>query len=104
MSKTSDWNARDYAAHSAAQQEWARELIDTLRLRGDEAVLDIGCGDGRATALIAERLPDGSVLGVDNSARAHALMDALVVAFAPAQVEYHALQRGGMRRVAEPAR
>ena len=73
MSKTSDWNARDYAAHSAAQQEWARELIDTLRLRGDEAVLDIGCGDGRATALIAERLPDGSVLGVDNSASMIAL-------------------------------
>ena len=43
-------------------------------------------------------------LGVDNSARAHALMDALVAAFAPAQVEHHALERGGMRRVAEPAR
>jgi len=63
-----DWDARDYAAHSAAQQEWARELIAKLRLRGDEAVLDIGCGDGRATALIAERLPKGSVLGVDKSA------------------------------------
>jgi trans-aconitate 2-methyltransferase len=65
---TGDWNARDYAAHSAAQLQWACELIDRLRLRGDEAVLDIGCGDGRATALIAERLPEGSVLGVDNSA------------------------------------
>ncbi len=63
-----DWDARDYAAHSNAQQEWARELIGKLRLRGDEDVLDIGCGDGRATALIAERLPEGSVLGVDNSA------------------------------------
>jgi trans-aconitate 2-methyltransferase len=70
---TSDWNARDYAAHSAAQQEWARELIGKLRLRGDEALLDIGCGDGRATALIAERLPEGSVLGVDNSASMIAL-------------------------------
>ena len=63
-----DWDAQDYAAHSAAQQEWARELIDKLRLRGDEDVLDIGCGDGRPTALIAERLPEGSVLGVDKSA------------------------------------
>jgi S-adenosylmethionine decarboxylase len=36
-------------------------------------------------------------LGVDNSARAHALLDALVAAFAPAQVERHALERGGMR-------
>ena len=68
-----DWDARDYAAHSAAQQEWARELIAKLRLRGDEALLDIGCGDGRATAQIAERLPKGSVLGVDKSASMIAL-------------------------------
>ncbi|MCX6373956.1 MAG: methyltransferase domain-containing protein [Actinobacteria bacterium] len=68
-----DWDARDYVAHSAAQQEWARELIAKLHLCGDEAVLDIGCGDGRATALIAERLPHGSVLGVDKSASMIAL-------------------------------
>jgi S-adenosylmethionine decarboxylase len=34
-------------------------------------------------------------LGGDNSARAHALFDALIEAFAPAQTERHALQRGG---------
>ena len=33
-----DWDARDYAAHSAAQQVWALELIAKLRLRGDEVV------------------------------------------------------------------
>ena len=66
-SDRADWDAHDYVAHSAAQQLWARELIEKLRLRGDEAVLDIGCGDGRATAMIAERLPDGSALGVDSS-------------------------------------
>ena len=68
-----DWDARDYVAHSSAQQEWARELIDKLGLCGDEDVLDIGCGDGRATALIAERLPRGSALGVDKSASMIAL-------------------------------
>jgi trans-aconitate 2-methyltransferase len=70
-----DWDARDYAAHSSTQQEWARELIGKLRLRGDEDVLDIGCGDGRATALIAERLPRGSVLGIDNSTSMIALAE-----------------------------
>ena len=68
-----DWDARDYVAHSSARQEWARELIAKLRLRGNEALLDLGCGDGRATALIAERLPKGSVLGVDKSASMIAL-------------------------------
>lgn len=61
------WNPSDYRRHSSAQQLWARELIDKLRLRGDEAVLDLGCGDGKVTAEIAARVPQGSVLGVDRS-------------------------------------
>jgi trans-aconitate 2-methyltransferase len=62
-----DWNADDYAKHSTAQQKWARELIAKLHLRGFENVLDIGCGDGKVTAEIAAAVPNGSVLGVDNS-------------------------------------
>jgi len=61
------WNAGDYHRHSTAQATWAAELLDKLALRGDEAVLDIGCGDGRTTADIASRVPDGRVVGVDNS-------------------------------------
>lgn len=65
--KQYSWNAEDYARHSSAQQEWARELISRLDLQGYEAVLDIGCGDGRITAEIAEYLPEGEILGVDSS-------------------------------------
>jgi trans-aconitate 2-methyltransferase len=61
------WNAVDYARSSAAQQQWARELIRKLELRGDETVLDIGCGDGKVTAEIAAAVPKGSVVGIDNS-------------------------------------
>lgn len=38
--------------------------------------------------------------GADNSARAHALLDALLTAFAPAHVERHALARGARTPVA----
>jgi trans-aconitate methyltransferase len=62
------WNAADYAAHSVVQQSWARELIAKLKLRGDERVLDVGCGDGKITAEIARVLPDGFVAGADASA------------------------------------
>lgn len=62
------WNALDYASNSSAQQIWARELICRLHLRGDERVLDIGCGDGKVTAEIAVAVPRGSAVGVDNSA------------------------------------
>jgi trans-aconitate methyltransferase len=61
------WNATDYAKHSTAQQQWARELIAKLDLQGCESILDIGCGDGKVTAEIAAAVPNGSVLGVDNS-------------------------------------
>jgi len=61
------WNAKDYAKHSSGQQDWARELIAKLNLEGYESVLDIGCGDGKTTAEIADQLSDGNVLGVDSS-------------------------------------
>jgi trans-aconitate 2-methyltransferase len=61
------WNAADYAAHSAVQQTWARELITQLHLRGDERVLDVGCGDGKVTAEIAHAVPRGLAVGVDAS-------------------------------------
>lgn len=62
-----EWNAKDYQKHSKAQQEWAKELITKLRLKGTEAILDLGCGDGKVTAEIASIVPEGSVLGVDSS-------------------------------------
>ena len=62
-----EWNAADYAANSAVQQTWARELIAQLHLRGDEHVLDVGCGDGKVTAEIARAVPTGSVTGIDAS-------------------------------------
>jgi trans-aconitate 2-methyltransferase len=61
------WDAEEYARNSAAQQQWARELIDKLPLSGTERVLDIGCGDGKVTAEIARRVPGGSVVGIDSS-------------------------------------
>jgi trans-aconitate 2-methyltransferase len=64
---TAQWNAADYAANSAVQQTWARELIAQLHLRGDERVLDVGCGDGKVTAEIARAVLQGSVTGVDVS-------------------------------------
>jgi trans-aconitate methyltransferase len=64
---TTRWNAADYAANSTVQQTWARELIARLKLRGDEHVLDVGCGDGKVTAEIAHAVPRGAVTGVDAS-------------------------------------
>lgn len=61
------WDAEEYHKNSSEQLKWAKELILKLQLKGSERVLDIGCGDGKVTAEIAKLLPNGSVLGVDNS-------------------------------------
>ena len=67
VAKLAKWNAADYAANSTVQQTWARELIAKLNLRGDEHILDVGCGDGKVTAEIAKAVPCGSATGVDAS-------------------------------------
>lgn len=61
------WNATDYAKHSQTQQRWAQELIAKLDLTGTEAVLDVGCGDGKVSVEIASTLSSGTVFGVDSS-------------------------------------
>ncbi len=61
------WNATDYHRSSSAQQQWASELIKKLALTRTERVLDIGCGDGKITAELSQRLQNGSVVGVDSS-------------------------------------
>jgi trans-aconitate methyltransferase len=61
------WDPAAYAANSATQQAWARELIARLELGGDERVLDVGCGDGKVTAELARLVPKGAVTGIDTS-------------------------------------
>lgn len=61
------WSAADYASNSVVQQAWARELIAKVNLRGNERILDVGCGDGKVTAEIAHALPKGEAIGVDAS-------------------------------------
>ncbi len=67
-SATRDWDAGTYHRVSVPHEEWARSVLDRLPLQGDETVLDAGCGSGRVTGLLIERLPEGRVLAVDGSA------------------------------------
>jgi len=60
-----DWDAASYDRVSAPQVAWAEAVLDRLELKGDETVLDAGCGSGRVTALLVARLPRGRVIAVD---------------------------------------
>ncbi|HSO99143.1 MAG TPA: methyltransferase domain-containing protein [Solirubrobacteraceae bacterium] len=60
-----DWDALTYDRISAPQLAWADEQLERLELRGDEVVLDAGCGSGKVTELLAALVPRGRVYGVD---------------------------------------
>lgn len=64
---TGDWDAATYDRIADPQARWGNEVLDRLPLRGDERVLDAGCGSGRVTERLAERLPDGHVVALDAS-------------------------------------
>ena len=61
------WNANAYHRVSGPQVAMAEAVLDRLELRGDETVLDAGCGSGRVTRMLLERLPRGRVIAVDAS-------------------------------------
>ncbi|HEX2436481.1 MAG TPA: methyltransferase domain-containing protein [Solirubrobacterales bacterium] len=65
--KSLDWDAGSYDRISDMQLESGREFLSTVPLRGDELAVDAGCGTGRVTRLLLERLPRGRVIGVDAS-------------------------------------
>jgi trans-aconitate 2-methyltransferase len=62
-----EWNAAEYNRQASLQAALAEEQLARLTFEGSERVLDVGCGDGRITAEVAARVPNGSVLGVDPS-------------------------------------
>ncbi len=62
-----DWKAEVYHRVSEPQRAWGEAVLATLPLRGDETVLDAGCGTGRLTARLLERLPRGRVVALDAS-------------------------------------
>ncbi|MGN6664690.1 MAG: class I SAM-dependent methyltransferase [Solirubrobacterales bacterium] len=63
-----EWDAETYDAVSDPQFSWGMEVLERLELRGDEVAVDAGCGSGRVTAELLERLPRGRVIAVDGSA------------------------------------
>lgn len=66
ISKNS-WDPSFYSANSEVQYIFAKKNLEKFPFKGNEQVLDIGCGPGIITAQIAQLLPNGRVLGMDFS-------------------------------------
>jgi len=62
-----EWDAETYDEVSDPQFEWGVEVLGRLELRGDESAIDAGCGSGKVTEKLLDRLPGGELLAVDGS-------------------------------------
>jgi trans-aconitate 2-methyltransferase len=62
-----DWDGGTYDRVADPMTRWGTAVLDRLPLAGDERVLDAGCGSGRVTEQLLERLQHGRVVALDGS-------------------------------------
>ncbi|MGB8062043.1 MAG: class I SAM-dependent methyltransferase [Candidatus Sulfotelmatobacter sp.] len=67
QSDAREWNSTVYHRLSTPQVSWGKKVLSRLHLRGDEHILDAGCGTGRLTGELLEALTKGYVVGIDLS-------------------------------------
>ncbi|MFF7730679.1 trans-aconitate 2-methyltransferase [Streptomyces sp. NPDC008001] len=71
------WDPEQYLRHSGPRSRPFADLLARVPLRDPARIVDLGCGPGNVTALLAERWPEARITGLDNSeemlreARAH---------------------------------
>lgn len=62
-----EWNATSYHKVSGPQTSWGQKVLARLAVNGDERAIDAGCGSGKLTMALLERLPRGSMIAIDRS-------------------------------------
>ena len=61
-----DWDATTYDRISDAQESWGHEIIEYRKWKGNEIVLDAGCGSERLTKILSSKVTQGKVIAVDS--------------------------------------
>ena len=67
MNKVYEFDGDKYLRASKHQKEWGQKLINEFHFAGNESILDLGCGDGVLSKIIADKVRHGEVLGIDRS-------------------------------------
>ncbi len=61
------WNPELYLRHDDKRTRAAADLLARVPLNAPRRIMDLGCGPGNSTALLAARYPDADVTGLDNA-------------------------------------
>ncbi|MDR3552722.1 MAG: methyltransferase domain-containing protein [Clostridia bacterium] len=62
-----DWDSSKYLKFGNERTQPAIDLVNRIHLEKPEKILDIGCGPGNSSEVLAQRYPDADILGIDNS-------------------------------------
>ena len=60
-----NWDASTYDRISDIIESWGLEVIERINWKGNEIVLDAGCGSGRLIKILSTKIPNGKVFAVD---------------------------------------
>ncbi|EXJ54103.1 trans-aconitate 2-methyltransferase [Cladophialophora yegresii CBS 114405] len=94
-SHAKDWNATQYLKFEAERTRPARDLVAQIPLTSPAKVLDLGCGPGNSTAVLATHFPNAHITGVDSSPD--------MIAKASARLPGVEFKLGDLRDFAQPA-
>src|SRR5262245_51410206 len=61
------WNADQYLKFAEERTRPCRDLVAAISLRSVRRIIDLGCGPGNSTTVLADRWPDAEIIGLDNS-------------------------------------
>lgn len=95
------WDPGQYLKYASERLRPALDLMAHVPLAAPRAIVDLGCGAGNVTRILAERWPEAAVTGVDNSAAMLAVARAAVPA--GARIEFHAADLATWAEAPDPA-
>jgi trans-aconitate 2-methyltransferase len=62
-----DWNSKQYLKFKNERTQPAIDLVSRISLENPCKIVDIGCGPGNSTQVLAARFPNAKILGIDSS-------------------------------------